>query len=42
MGFVSVYSKNKKKIEAPKSLQMMTEAVKLKNACSFKEKLWPT
>ena len=27
---------------APKSLQMVTAAMKLKNACSFKEKLWPT
>ena len=26
---------------APKSLQMVTAAVKLKNACSLKEKLWP-
>ena len=24
----------------PKSLQMVTAAVKLKDACSFKEKLW--
>ena len=27
---------------APKSLQMVTAAMKLKNACSLKEKLWPT
>ena len=27
---------------APKSLQMVTAAMKLKDACSFKEKLWPT
>ena len=27
---------------APKSLQMVTAAVKLKNACSLEEKLWPT
>ena len=27
---------------APKSLQMVTAAMKLKNACSFEEKLWPT
>ena len=27
---------------APKSLQMLTEAMELKNACSLKEKLWPT
>ena len=27
---------------APKSLQMMTVAMKLKDACSLKEKLWPT
>ena len=27
---------------APKSLQMMTTAVKLKDACSLEEKLWPT
>ena len=27
---------------APKSLQMVTEAMKLKNACSLEEKLWPT
>ena len=26
----------------PKSPQMVTAAVKLKDACSFKEKLWPT
>ena len=27
---------------APKSLQMLTAAVKLKDACSLEEKLWPT
>ena len=27
---------------APKSLQMVTAAVKLKDACSFEEKLWLT
>ena len=27
---------------APKSLQMVTAAIKLKNACSLEEKLWPT
>ena len=27
---------------APKSLQMVIAAMKLKDACSFKEKLWPT
>ena len=27
---------------APKSLQMVTVAMKLKNACSLEEKLWPT
>ena len=27
---------------APKSLQIMTAAMKLKAACSLKEKLWPT
>ena len=26
---------------APKSLQMVTEALKLKDACSLEEKLWP-
>ena len=26
----------------PKSLQMVTAAMKLKNACSLEEKLWPT
>ena len=26
---------------APKSLQMMTAATKLKDACSLEEKLWP-
>ena len=26
----------------PKSLQMVTEAMKLKDACSLEEKLWPT
>ena len=28
--------------EAPKSLQIMTAAMKLKDACSLEEKLWPT
>ena len=27
---------------APKSLQMMTSAMKLKDTCSLEEKLWPT
>ena len=27
---------------APKSLQMVIAAMKLKDACSFEEKLWPT
>ena len=27
---------------APKSLQMVTSAMKLKDACSLEEKLWPT
>ena len=27
---------------APKSLQMVTAAAKLKDACSLEEKLWPT
>ena len=27
---------------APKSMQMVTVAMKWKDACSFKEKLWPT
>ena len=27
---------------APKSLQMVTAAMKLKETCSFEEKLWPT
>ena len=27
---------------APKSLQMVTAAMKLKDACSVEEKLWPT
>ena len=27
---------------APKSLQMVTAAMKLKDACSLDEKLWPT
>ena len=27
---------------APKSLQMMTAVMKLKEACSLEEKLWPT
>ena len=27
---------------APKSLQMVTAAMKLKVACSLEEKLWPT
>ena len=29
-------------LEAPKSLQMVTAAVNLKDACSLEEKLWPT
>ena len=28
--------------EAPKSLQMVTAAMKLKDACTLEEKLWPT
>ena len=28
--------------EAPKSLQIMTKAMTLKDACSLEEKLWPT
>ena len=27
---------------APKSLQMMTAAMKLKDTCTLEEKLWPT
>ena len=27
---------------APKSMQMVTVAMKLKDACSLEEKLWPT
>ena len=27
---------------APKSLQMVSAAMKLKDTCSFEEKLWPT
>ena len=27
---------------APKSLQMVTAVMKLKDACSLEEKLWPT
>jgi len=27
---------------APKSLQMVTAAMQLKDACSLEEKLWPT
>ena len=27
---------------APKSLQMVTAAMKLRDACSLEEKLWPT
>ena len=27
---------------APKSLQMVTTAMKLKDTCSLEEKLWPT
>ena len=27
---------------APKSLQMVTSAMKLKDTCSLEEKLWPT
>ena len=27
---------------APKSVQMVTAAIKLKDACSLEEKLWPT
>ena len=29
-------------LEAPKSLLMVTAAMKLKDACSLEEKLWPT
>ena len=29
-------------LEAPKSLQMVTAAMKFKDACSLEEKLWPT
>ena len=29
-------------MRAPKSLQMVTEAMKLKDACSLDEKLWQT
>ena len=29
-------------IGAPKSLQMVTPAMKLKDSCSLEEKLWPT
>ena len=29
-------------LRAPKSLQMMTSAMKLKEACSFEENLWQT
>ena len=29
-------------LRAPKSLQMVTAAMKLKDACSLEEKLWPT
>ena len=28
--------------QAPKSLQMVTTAMKLKDTCSLEEKLWPT
>ena len=28
-------------LEAPRSLQMVTAAMKLKDACSLEEKLWP-
>ena len=42
-----IYGETKKQWEtlflwAPKSLQMVTEAMKLKDACSLEEKLWPT
>ena len=29
-------------LEAPKSLQMVTAAMKFKDACSLEENLWPT
>ena len=29
-------------VETPKSLQMVTTAMKLKDASSLEEKLWPT
>ena len=29
-------------LEAPKSLQMVTAVVKLKDTCSLEQKLWPT
>ena len=47
----SLHSKQKQKqwkqwgsllLGAPKSLQMVTAAMKLKDTCSLEEKLWPT
>ena len=31
-----------RQIDGAKSLQMVTAAMKLKDACSLEEKLWPT
>ena len=46
-GFITLWQMDGEKMEAfilgaPKSLQMVTAAMKLKNNCSLKGKLWPT
>ena len=38
-GFKTVETVSETKMEAPKSLQMVTAAMKLKDSCSLKEKL---
>ena len=46
-GLITSWQKDGKTVETviwetPKSLQMVTAAMKLKDTCSLKEKLWPT
>ena len=39
---VILYQSNLFILGAPKSLQMVTAAMKLKDACSLEKKIWPT
>ena len=41
-GFKTVETVSETKMEAPKSLQMVIAAIKLKDVYSLEEKLWPT